>query len=74
MPASSTLQTPTTRLVIRPVTIGLVQGDLAVVDSGIEPGERIVVSDLIPAVAGMLLTPRPTMNCWQGSKSKRLAG
>lgn len=46
------------RLVIRPVTIGLVQGDLAVVDSGIEPGERIVVSDLIPAVAGMLLTPR----------------
>jgi membrane fusion protein, multidrug efflux system len=47
------------RLDIRPVTIGLVQGDLAVIDSGIAPGERIVVSDLIPAVAGMLLQPMP---------------
>jgi len=46
------------RLDIRPVTIGLVQGDIAVVESGIELGERIVVSDLIPAVAGMLLTPK----------------
>lgn len=44
------------RLDIRPVTIGLLQGDFATVDEGIEPGERIVVSDLIPAVAGMLLT------------------
>lgn len=47
------------RLEIRPVTIGLVQGDLAAVDEGIEPGERIVVSDLTPAVAGMLLAPQP---------------
>ena len=46
------------RLDIRSVTTGLVQGDLAAIDKGIEPGERIVVSDLIPAVAGMLLAPR----------------
>ncbi len=46
------------RLDIRSVTTGLVQGDLAVIDKGIEPGERIVVSDLIPAVAGMLLAPQ----------------
>jgi RND family efflux transporter MFP subunit len=46
------------RLDIRPVTTGLVQGDLAAIDKGIEPGERIVVSDLIPAVAGMLLKPQ----------------
>jgi hypothetical protein len=46
------------RLDIRPVTTGLVQGDLAAIDRGIEPGERIVVSDLIPAVAGMLLAPQ----------------
>ena len=46
------------RLDIRSVTTGLVQGDLAAIDKGIEPGERIVVSDLIPAVAGMLLAPQ----------------
>ncbi len=46
------------RLDIRPVTAGLVQGDLATIDKGIAPGETIVVSDLIPAVAGMLLTPQ----------------
>lgn len=47
------------RLDIRPVTTGLVQGNLAAIDKGISPGEMIVVSDLIPAVAGMLLTPQP---------------
>ena len=46
------------RLEIRPVTTGLVQGNLAAIDKGIEPGERIVVSDLFPAVAGMLLKPQ----------------
>ena len=46
------------RLDIRSVTTGLVQGDLAAIDEGIEPGDRIVVSDLIPAVAGMLLAPQ----------------
>jgi len=44
------------RLDIRPVATGLVQGDLAAIDKGIAPGETIVVSDLIPAVPGMLLT------------------
>ena len=47
------------RLDIRTVTVGLRQGDLAVIEKGIEPGERIVVSDLFPAVAGMLLSPQP---------------
>ena len=47
------------RLDIRPVTAGLVQGDLAAIDEGIDPGERVVVSDLVPAVAGMLLAPKP---------------
>lgn len=45
------------RLAIRAVTVGPEQGDLVVVDSGLEPGERIVVTDLIPAVDGMLLVP-----------------
>lgn len=47
------------RLEIRPVAVGLIQGDLAVVEDGLAPGDRIVVSDLIPAVEGMLLKPRP---------------
>jgi len=47
------------RLEIRPVTVGLFQGDLAVIDKGIAPGARVIVSDLIPAVAGMLLMPEP---------------
>jgi RND family efflux transporter MFP subunit len=47
------------RLEIRPVTLGPVQGDLAVVEAGLEPGERVVVSDLIPAIAGMRLDASP---------------
>ena len=46
------------RLDIRPVTVGLVQGDFAAIDTGLAAGERIVVSDLIPAVADMLLAPQ----------------
>ncbi|MGI9408405.1 MAG: efflux RND transporter periplasmic adaptor subunit, partial [Hyphomicrobiaceae bacterium] len=46
------------RLELRPVTTGLAQGNLVVIASGINPGERIVVSDLVPAIAGMLLKPR----------------
>ena len=33
------------------------QGPLSVIDSGIQSGERFVVSDPIPAVEGMLLNP-----------------
>lgn len=47
------------RLDIRSVTVGLQQDDFAVIDEGVAPGEQVVVSDLIPAVAGMLLTPQP---------------
>lgn len=47
------------RLEIRPVSVGLLQGDLAVIQKGIDPGTRLVISDLIPAVAGMLLAPQP---------------
>ena len=43
------------RLVIRPVKTGLTQDGNIVVTSGIEPGDRIIVSDLLPAIEGMLL-------------------
>ena len=43
------------RLEIRPVTIRFVQGDLALVADGLAEGDRVVVSDLIPAIEGMLI-------------------
>ncbi len=43
------------RLHIRPVELQLVQGDLVVIRAGIEPGERVIVTDLIPVIEGMPL-------------------
>jgi RND family efflux transporter MFP subunit len=43
------------RLEIRPVQVELVQPGYAVIGSGLEADERLVVSDLIPAIEGMLL-------------------
>lgn len=45
------------RLVVRPVVAGPAQGDVVVIRSGVAPGERVVVTDLIPAIDGMLLAP-----------------
>jgi RND family efflux transporter MFP subunit len=47
------------RLSKRTVDVGLVQPDFVVIDGGIEDGERVVISDLIPAIEGMLLAPLP---------------
>ena len=33
------------------------QGDTVVVESGLNDGERLVVTDLVPAIEGMLLNP-----------------
>ena len=41
------------------VEIAFAQRSLAVISSGLEGGEVIVVSDLIPAIEGMLLDPQP---------------
>ncbi|NNJ76367.1 MAG: efflux RND transporter periplasmic adaptor subunit [Anderseniella sp.] len=43
------------RLVIKPVETGLTQDGNVVIRSGVEPGARIIVSDLLPAIEGMLL-------------------
>jgi RND family efflux transporter MFP subunit len=43
------------RLRRRPVQTLFSQGDISVIDQGLEAGERVVVSDLVPAVEGMLL-------------------
>ncbi len=47
------------RLERRPVEVALVQPGYVVIGGGISAGERVVVSDLIPAIEGMLLTPQP---------------
>jgi multidrug efflux pump subunit AcrA (membrane-fusion protein) len=43
------------RLEIRPVDVQLTQGELAVIRGGLEIGERVIVNDLVPVIAGMPL-------------------
>ncbi len=57
------------RLEVRSAKIGLVQGDLAVISSGVKPGENVVVSDLSPAIPGMKLKTTPDTDL-----AKRIAG
>ncbi|MBK7403434.1 MAG: efflux transporter periplasmic adaptor subunit [Phycisphaerales bacterium] len=47
------------RLETRTVALDLVQGDIACVESGLEPGDTLVVSDPVPAIEGMLVDPVP---------------
>ncbi|NEV63470.1 efflux RND transporter periplasmic adaptor subunit [Thiorhodococcus minor] len=46
------------RLRRRPVEVLFDQDGNSVIASGLEPGERVVLSDLVPAVDGMLLDPQ----------------
>jgi multidrug efflux pump subunit AcrA (membrane-fusion protein) len=45
------------RLEIRPVTVKFHAGDLAVIGSGLEQGQILVLSDVVPAISGMRLKP-----------------
>ena len=45
------------RLQRRNVFPGLRGSDYVIVEEGLEPNERIVISDLVPAIEGMLLVP-----------------
>ncbi len=45
------------RLEMREVDVAFSQTNFAVVESGLSSGERLVVSDLVPAINGMLLDP-----------------
>jgi RND family efflux transporter MFP subunit len=51
------LLTKEKRLEIRRIKTAFIQGGFAVINTGLEEGELLVVSDLIPAVEGMLLDP-----------------
>lgn len=50
--------TPENRLEIRPVTVEFSMEDLAILINGVKEGELIVLTDLVPAVAGMKLLPK----------------
>ncbi|HAI69659.1 MAG TPA: efflux transporter periplasmic adaptor subunit, partial [Gammaproteobacteria bacterium] len=41
----------------RPVEIVFFQTDFVVIKNGLKKGEQLIVSDLIPAIEGMLLKP-----------------
>jgi RND family efflux transporter MFP subunit len=45
------------RLRLREVAIAFEQQDVAIIENGLEGGERVVVTDVIPLVEGMLLGP-----------------
>lgn len=51
--------TPENRLEIRPVSVEFYMADVAVLSQGLEPGETLVLADLVPAVEGMRLKPVP---------------
>lgn len=46
------------KLAIKPVTVRFHQGDLAIIDAGLQVGERVIINDLIPVIEAMPLTPR----------------
>lgn len=50
--------TPENRLEIRPVNVELAMADLAVLAEGVKDGEKVVLTDLVPAVEGMKLLPK----------------
>ena len=52
------LLTSQQRLQHQAVTISYHQGDISVVESGLSAGDQLIVTDLIPAVDGMLLKPQ----------------
>jgi multidrug efflux pump subunit AcrA (membrane-fusion protein) len=45
------------RLEIREVKIGFTQTNFATIETGLKEGERVVMTDLVPAIEGMLLVP-----------------
>ena len=53
------------RLAIRPVRLQQQQDDLAVVAEGLNAGEQLIVSELMPVIEGMPLTPRRSLEIEQ---------
>lgn len=50
---------PDERLKIQPVQVGLIQPELVSIQHGLAAGDRLLVSDLVPAIEGMRLQGQP---------------
>lgn len=61
------------RLRRRPVELLFSQRDLAVIATGLEPGERVILDDLVPAIEGMRLRAEPDPEA-QRALAERAAG
>jgi len=46
------------RLKVQPVEVDFMQGDLAIIKSGLQDGDQLVIDDLVPAVPGVPLNAR----------------
>ena len=62
------------RLVIRPVVVSLLQPTFAVIASGLKSGERVILSDLVPAIEGMLLQLQEDQQALEQLKQQANAG
>jgi hypothetical protein len=62
------------RLAIRPVRVEFTQGSFVVLAEGVLAGQRIVVSDLVPAVPGMLLDAQDDLEIWQALAAEATGG
>ena len=60
--------TPDNRLDVRPAAIEFYMTDTAVLSQGLEPGETLVLADLVPAIEGMRLKPVPATAVWKHLK------
>ncbi|MEE9318956.1 MAG: hypothetical protein V3U76_00775 [Granulosicoccus sp.] len=45
------------KLAIRPVTISSEQGQLAIIEAGLEEGDQLIITDVIPVIEGLPLKP-----------------
>lgn len=45
------------RLVLREVSVSWRQGGQAIIENGIEPGEEVILDDLVPAIPGIIVIP-----------------
>lgn len=61
------------RLRRRAVELAFTQRDLAVIAAGLEPGERVILDDLVPAIEGMGLRVEPDPGA-QRALAERAAG
>jgi len=59
------------RLKIQPITIKYTQGELAVVESGLNENDKVIINDVVPVIEGMPVTPK--VNDEYTNKLKALA-